>query len=732
MQEIAYVAAITLVLLFSIWIFQNMRSERKYATDFLLFSFFAYSWQMFVGLALLMKYEVLLSANMSFLSALLMSVFLMRFVSRYLGMSNRSPVRASLFGLIGLSLVLTILGQTITGFTEVDGFIRLERGVGYFVVVAAIIISISQIAKHFFSKMSHTVSSGERWLILGISVGVVSSTLTNIVLPNVLESSAPSAYGPLGYAFLVSGVAYGVIKHGLFGVRRASVRSAGYTVSLLLLFGAYYGVAVLFVNNLLGEDIRPVVLLAVMLLAAVAALSYEPIKNTFAYFTDKVFFRDAYNLENVVSEMTKVVTSRIEMESIVEDALNVFRGSVKPETILFLVDSRNDPERDEIDEKSTSTKKMGPDSLRLSNRIMIGDHMTGSVKAMRLLGASESDFNLPTYGRTPKELQDFMLKKDIGFAQAMKTADRTVGYIVMGPKSSGSAYDMQDVKMLNITSGQLAVAIENSLRFESIKQFNIKLQKDIKDATRKLERTNKRLLELDKTKDDFISIASHQLRTPLTSIKGYMSMLSEGMFGKVSKEQNKALTESIASSNRMVFLIADLLSTSRLRSGKFSVDASVFDIAKEVRNQSKQLEPLAKAKNIKLTTHLPRGGALINADQMKISQVLMNFMDNAIHYTPEGGQVDVHLSKKGRSIEFKVIDNGIGIPEKDQREIFGKFFRASNAQRFRPDGTGIGVFIARKIITLHKGDTIFKSKEGEGSTFGFKIPIGKTASKSRR
>ena len=130
----------------------------------------------------------------------------------------------------------------------------------------------------------------------------------------------------------------------------------------------------------------------------------------------------------------------------------------------------------------------------------------------------------------------------------------------------------------------------------------------------------------------------------------------------------------------------------------------------------------AGVKGVGLDFKKPADFPLLQLDDTKIRQVIMNFLDNAVYYTPAGGTVKIELEEAERTVELRIIDSGIGVPKADQHKLFTKFFRASNARKARPDGTGLGLFMAQKVIVASGGAIIFHSKEGEGSTFGFSFP----------
>ncbi len=293
----------------------------------------------------------------------------------------------------------------------------------------------------------------------------------------------------------------------------------------------------------------------------------------------------------------------------------------------------------------------------------------------------------------------------------------------MGDKLSGDIYDSQDIKLLEILSSELALAISNAKAYEEIGQFTATLQKRVHEATAELKDANEDLTALDKSKDEFISMASHQLRTPLTAIKGYLSMLIEGDAGNVRGEQKEFLEYAYDGTERMVGLIADLLNVSRLSAGRFVVDDQPTDLASIVASEVTRLRSHAESKHLNL--HLvPLHGQLpkIEVDSDKTRQVVVNFIENAIYYTNKGS-IYVSADCDDERLYFRVRDTGIGVPKAAQKRLFKKFYRAKNAQAVRADGTGLGLYLAQKVIESEGGTIIFESAEGKGSTFGFTLPL---------
>jgi signal transduction histidine kinase len=302
------------------------------------------------------------------------------------------------------------------------------------------------------------------------------------------------------------------------------------------------------------------------------------------------------------------------------------------------------------------------------------------------------------------------------YALKLQVRHRLVGLLVVGFTGSTAQLAEADTLLMDRLSETIGVALDNKLLFEE----NQRVLSQLKES-------NTKLLALDEAKDDFISMASHQLRTPLTSVKGYLSLVMEGDAGKITSQQRTMIGQAYSSSQRMVYIIADLLNVSRLRTGKFLIEPAPVNLAQTVNEETEQLQDIAKSHSLKLTFKKPKTFPELMLDETKTRQVIMNFIDNAIYYTPSGGHITVHLIDKPLTVELRVEDDGIGVPYSEKHHLFTKFYRAANARKARPDGTGLGLFMAKKVIVAQGGSLIFESHEGQGSIFGFVLSKSKLA-----
>ena len=243
---------------------------------------------------------------------------------------------------------------------------------------------------------------------------------------------------------------------------------------------------------------------------------------------------------------------------------------------------------------------------------------------------------------------------------------------------------------------------------------------------KELTLANEKLHELDKIKTEFLSIAAHQLRTPLSAVKWILSVLLEEHSAKLAPEQKAYLIKGEESNNRMIRLVDDMLNVTRIENGKSKFNFYLLSLPDILKNVVEGFKSRVQEKDIRLNyTQSEDSYPKIFIDPEKISFLMENLLENALRYTPNGGAISVTLSKEADYLVVSVTDTGIGIPDDEQRNIFTKFFRATNAVRTVTDGNGLGLFVAKDAIERHGGQISFTSKVGEGTTFRFQIPIVK-------
>lgn len=229
--------------------------------------------------------------------------------------------------------------------------------------------------------------------------------------------------------------------------------------------------------------------------------------------------------------------------------------------------------------------------------------------------------------------------------------------------------------------------------------------------------------EIEKMKNDFISLVSHQLRTPVTTIKWSLGLLVNQATKNLNESEKASLKNSFDAANRMNKLINMILNISRLESGKFSIVVDQVDLTEIANKVIEDLKPLIKEKHHKISLKSDKNIPKIKTDARLVTEILTNLLSNSIKYTNERGEIEVKISKKHTHILFEVKDNGVGIPKHQQHKIFQRFFRADNAAKIASVGTGLGLAILKNLIALLHGRIWFVSKENKGTSFYFTLPL---------
>jgi signal transduction histidine kinase len=239
------------------------------------------------------------------------------------------------------------------------------------------------------------------------------------------------------------------------------------------------------------------------------------------------------------------------------------------------------------------------------------------------------------------------------------------------------------------------------------------------------------LRSIDRTKSDFVATVSHELRTPLASITGYAEMLLDREMGELSGEQEHTLERVSRNAVRLQDLIEDLLTLSAIEAGTFTTVARPVNLLDIIAGAAEDIAPAVAAKGLTLTTAWPADGLIVDGlivdgDANQLVRALMNLLSNAVKFTPEGGRIELTTITAGGWVVVSVADTGMGIPEADKKNLFTRFFRASNATQRAVPGTGLGLAIIQTIIAGHGGELSLQSQEGTGTTVTVRLPLAHT------
>jgi len=553
-----------------------------------------------------------------------------------------------------------------------------------------------------------------RYLFIGIILTLVFALSTDLILPSFMKSDATANFGQFGILFFVVAAAVSVFKHHLMSVR---VIATEILISIIIL--------VLLVQTTLSTSWGLVLLRSIFLIV----VAYFGILLTRSVIQEIERRKEVEQLSQEKTQALEELETRnnnlTALQKIAQIVLN--KSELKPMVQSIL---------DEIPERFTSCSGALVCLIKRGQLTALAITQAGDqslLKKMPELVAQLEHYSIPleegenlltetilkhkSYGSN--SLADFVspplpralamtAQKLVGsryvFSVPLYANADPLGVIMFSYLHSKEELDDADIEMAKAVADNMSLAIQRAVAFQKLK-----------DA-------NEYLSQMDKMKDEFISMASHELNTPLAAIEGYLSMILEEKMGSVDKQSKVFLTRAYESSKRLADLIADLLNVSRIEQGRLKLRFSrvnLYDLAESVVREL-QVKVSEKGLYLKLEgkkADLPETWC----DADRIREVIVNLVGNAVKFTEKGG-IKIKLVSVGKKITVAVENTGRGIKEEDQAKLFQKFSQIRREVDQQP-GTGLGLYISKNFIDLHKGKIGLRSVVGKGTTFYFELPI---------
>ncbi|MEX0895520.1 MAG: ATP-binding protein [Patescibacteria group bacterium] len=553
-----------------------------------------------------------------------------------------------------------------------------------------------------------------RYVVLSFFILFTCIVLFNFILTVFFNFGNFVPLLPLYVLIFNALVGYAIIKIKLLEIRVFVARSVAYFIVVAISGALFSGIIFGLGQYVVDFQLSNTALLFVMGAALVLAIIFQPMKNTIAKRTDSIFFKDAYDTEAFLYRLALIMASRLHFEVLIRDVLIEVLQTMKiSRGLFFLIEDRQ--LYSVISEEYTSVPTID------ENDIDYLLHETGLVSYLET---------------SDQKLKTILRKYQLEVLIAIEHEGEKVGMLGLGEKLSGESFSSTDEQVLSILAPEAAVAFQNAKAYEEIRRFNVTLEEEVERATKKLVTANHKLQQLDKLKDEFVSIASHELRTPMVSIKNYLWMALAGKGGKLTEKQEFYLQRSYDSSNRMTKLINDMLNISRIESGRILLHVEAVDLAELVAQIVDENKPRAKQLKIELKqaktvtkrasnekTDLPK----VIADRDKVAEVLVNLIGNALKFTQAGGKVTISLQVDHEHVYVNVTDTGVGVEQDQIPKLFKKFGMLKESYRSYSEaaqGSGLGLYVSKSIMELHEGSLWVTSPgRDKGSTFTFTLKV---------
>ena len=351
------------------------------------------------------------------------------------------------------------------------------------------------------------------------------------------------------------------------------------------------------------------------------------------------------------------------------------------------------------------------------------------AKTQKPLVREELDF-LSEQAKNEDEKQSFLTLKnhmhkiEASICLPLISQNMLIGIIVLGSKISSDAYTNEDLNLLISLSNQASVAIENARLYQQVQDFNKNLQTKVDEQTKDIKGQNQRLQELLDVKNDFLRVANHQLNTPLSVVRNAFELLNDKTYN--IKQAMEPIQNGF---ERLNSVIGDFLKAYDLEGEKMEIKAEPVDMSTMIERllPEKQKLKLAVERNLELSIEKPKFKIpLVFCDPKQMINVISNLLDNAVFYTNKGSVTVSYELLKGEHLKINIQDTGAGITEEDKKTMFQKFVRGKGATQLHPDGSGLGLYIAKKIVEGNNGEiNVISQGFNKGSTFSFILPVYK-------
>jgi len=636
------------------------------------------------------------------LSAILFLSFSMTFVEK----KNFINTWGLIFSLPPLIFIFLILFTDlfIQQITITPAGIDVDLGIAYTAWTVFFVLFfgwgvIELFVKYFDSR--GIIRTQIKYILFAILATMVGAYSFNILLP-LFGNYRYIHVGPFFTTVMVAIIAYAIAKHHFLDIRLVIARFFSYAL-LLVIFASLYSAAIFLASYIIFDfSIPPKTLVFLITLTVGISFSFQPIKKFLESATDEVFYKEGYDSEVFLKEIGNIMSATLSLDDLSQNFLEFIVKNFKiSQANLILFEGKRHFKVYGFPKRAHFTEEQIRGLRRFDDGVIIFEELN----------------------KAP--LGEILRQHQMTACSFLEAKGKKIGLLLLGEKLSGDVLSSQDIKVVEIMTPQAAVTVQNAQAFDEIQQFNITLNQKISHATAKLKRANVRLQELSKLKDEFVSIASHELRTPMTAIKSYLWLALNR--GKLDAKTQKNLGRAFDSTERTINLVKDMLTVSRIEGRRLDVNKVPFDLVDLAKQIYNDLKIQAEEKQINFGLQLPKTVLTVTADRDRIGEVMINVIGNALKFTPNQGKVIVHLEKAGNQAQVDVIDNGPGIPKQGLSTLFKKFSRMEHSfsKLAEQPGTGLGLYIAKQILTLHQGKIWVKSRVGRGSTFSFSLPCPK-------
>jgi signal transduction histidine kinase len=579
--------------------------------------------------------------------------------------------------------------------------------------------------------MGHTYASTPKsiekrqiqWIMLGLAAAALVVAV-DVLLTRFEAHTAWSPYISILVFFLLPiSFALGILRYRLWDLDVVLSRSAVYGL-LTACLAAIYLLLVSVVSVSLGIAIGGSDYAFILFVSAlVVGVLFNPGRAWLQALIDRTFFRRQVDYQRALARWSERLSTSLRFADLADLMLDEVPAHIQVSRAWLLVLDEEETffeallRQAETGEAALDFGALTP----LPDRVPTGDHQQLSIpvhgrvitrlsqpgKLLLLYDDGHDDPALARWRQAGVRLVLPLLMPGPSGASG-----KLVGVYLLGDKLSGDVYQRQELELLRTLTNQAAVAITNARLYEQVHAFSQELEVKVEERTKELR--------------DFVSAVYHELSTPITSVRGYTDLLLDGNAGPLTPRQTRYLNTTHRSIGRLLRLVGDLADISRIEDGRLTIRPEPLDLDQAVAETVSGLADVIEEKGLQVAVSMPAGDCMVQGDSQRVVQILTNLVSNACRYTPAGGQIQIVAQATDGAVEIQVSDTGIGIQPDELDQIFERFYRSQDPLVQAQSGTGLGLAITKSLVELHGSRLWVDSVVGQGSTFGFALPLAGT------
>jgi signal transduction histidine kinase len=531
------------------------------------------------------------------------------------------------------------------------------------------------------------------YVLLGLLGTVIVGFTTNFLFVTFFQNFQFIDLGPVSSLFFLVTVSYAMLRYRFMDVRWTVVRGVAYFLTLCGVIIGYSSLLTLLTEEFGQNLTRSQQVIASVMSTTITCISFPLLLKVSQKVGQQFFHQSVFIPEKAHQSLAQITAVALSVDRLMEDIGRFF-------CVEFGVNWCG---------------------------VTLVKHSTSRAKLLKKIENYWKTLGTPSL-IVCDELQesrckDELRRQDIMVLVPLLLNEQLIGWVGLGHKHSGNAYSVAELQFCQVVAAQIALAFHHAKSYGRAKEFSLSLRKEVSLATKELRVANTRLSELDQLKDEFVSIASHELRTPMTAIKSYLWLCLFRTKGVLPDTARQHLQVAYAATERLLLLVKDLLTVSQLEAGRLRLQLEKTNVLEMLRSITQEATLQAQEKDVKIITTTEVEELHAELDQVKVVEVIQNILGNAIKFSPAHTTVHISLQDTANQISFSIQDQGRGISDADQKLLFQKFgvlqhhYRTSTQQ-----GTGLGLYIAQQFTQLHGGEITVSSSIGQGTTFVITLP----------